>query len=236
MAFRISSTSSISQLLLSQIHDIYKQGISELNNKKNWKDGINASYAGAISAFPLSIAAWEAFLNETILSERYLRINKDSKIHSIPMNIIERWDILSKTIIVPDLLYGNTFNKGSQPFQDFSRLVSIRNSLVHFKFSQPNKKTFNAITDLIHRGIFRGYSEQNRKDTKGNRLIDWPDDISTTEGIRWSINTVANMANRLKDFIPMKQRYYYIPLQSNLLFIDDKEAKKIFSSLGVDTT
>jgi hypothetical protein len=229
-------TASISQSFLFQLHKIYEQGIIELGSGNVLKDGINGYCDSAISVYPLSIATWEAFLYETILSRINLLINKDSKIKSIPLDIIHKWDLETKSIIVPDLLYDKTFDKGSQPFQDFKLLITIRNSLVHFKYDMPDNKIENAIKILSRRNIFMAHSENSKNHAEGDIIEIWPHMISTTEGIRWAINTITKMAHKLSELIPNDKKDLIICNHiANFKTINKDMAIEHFDRLGVDS-
>jgi hypothetical protein len=228
-------TASISQNFLFQLHRSYDQGILELGTGKVVKDGINGYCESAISVYPLSVATWEAFFHETILSPINLIVNNSSKINSIPIDIIDKWDIITKTVVVLDLLYDKTFEKGSQPFQDFILLVSIRNSLVHFKLNIPNTKIINAIQHLSQRNIFMPHSNIKKNPSEENIIDIWPHMISTTEGIRWAINTITNMAYKLADFIPKDKQNLVISHISNFKIISTEMAICNFNKLGVDS-
>jgi hypothetical protein len=226
---------SISGRLLQQLYILYHQGIHQLGSGKVLKYGINGYCDCAITSYPLAVAIWEAFLYETILSHWSLSDNKNSKINCIPPENINNWDILTKSIVIPDLLYDKTFNKGSQPFQDLSHLVFIRNSIVHFKFNHPNKRTLNAVNDLSQRKVFFDFSKD--RILKPHEIIplqDWTTTISTTEGIRWAINTIANMSLELNELIPVEKRNLIMRTIGNFKTISVKEAHNLFVRFGVD--
>ena len=46
---------------------------------------------------------------------------------------IEQFRLADKWYFVPALACGKTFDKGTQPFQDFTRVIKIRNETVHPK-------------------------------------------------------------------------------------------------------
>lgn len=226
---------SISGRILNQLFSLYKQGIYQLGSGKVLKEGINGYCDSAISAYPLAVIIWEAFLYETILSGMNLRLNNGSKINSIPTENIDNWDILTKSIVIPDLLYDKTFNKGAQPFQDMSHLVSIRNSIVHFKYNHPNQRTLSAIRDLSQRNFFFDHTKNVvLEPNQSIPLQDWTTTISTTEGIRWAINTISKMAYQLNEIIPEHHRHLIAGSATNFKTINEVEAKQLFIQLGVD--
>lgn len=226
------ATSSISGDFFYQLIRSYYQGISELKTGNNIKSGINGYCRSAISVYPLAVATWESFLYESILSHTNIAINNKSIIGDIPYEIIDKWDIITKSHVVPKIIYGRTFEKGSQPFQDFIHLVSIRNSLVHFKFRKPGNKTLNAINDLTQRNIF--IKPRILDDENDNVVAAWTHHISTTEGIRWAINTISRMAYTLLDIVPEEQRRITLVILNNFKLIEDDNVHSYFEQLGVD--
>ncbi len=106
--------------------------------------------------------------------------------------MIDRWDILTKTVTVPQFLFGATFDRGAQPYQDFASLVRVRNEVTHFKMAS---KTPKLVNDLARQGVFMTSPSAPRSE------FPWPSRISCTEGIRWAINTLAAMASELHDWL-----------------------------------
>lgn len=227
--------STISGRFLQQLLSLYMQGINQLGTGRVLKDGINGYCDSAIASYPLALITWESFLYETILSPLNLSDNKASKINCIPTQNIDNWDILTKSIVIPDLLYDKTFDKGLQPFQDLSHLVSIRNSIVHFKCNHPNKRILSAIESLSQSKIFFDFAKNRTLAPKEVIPVqDWTTTISTTEGIRWVINTIVKMAYQLNEFIPEEKRHLIMDTLINFKLINENDAKVLFIKLGVD--
>jgi hypothetical protein len=88
-----------------------------------------------------SVVALEAFLNEaTELALDFSRHTPNSEPHvvSVFAEFMEdaersRASLESKLILGNWILAGKRVEKGVQPHQDFSLLMSLRNDLVHFK-------------------------------------------------------------------------------------------------------
>jgi len=69
-------------------------------------------------------SALEAYINDyaiNCLSKNYLK------------TYLDKLDLLSKWIIIPRIVKGVQLDAGSKSFQDLSWLISLRNTLVHFK-------------------------------------------------------------------------------------------------------
>lgn len=226
--------STITPSLISQLHFLYNQSIKNLLSAKIWHEGINGYSDSAIAVYPLAITTWEAFIYESVLSPFFGEIRNKREINYIPLEIVDKWDIETKSLLIPQLLYGKSFDKGMSIFQDFSALVSIRNSIVHFKFNKPNDKTLKAIDNLYNKNVF--LHSPFLKQNNGNITIyDWPKSISSIEGIRWAINTIVKMAKQLNEFVPEDRREFVIkhPLQ-NFNEITEDDAKRKFIESGVD--
>jgi hypothetical protein len=142
----------------------------------------------ALDALILSVTALEAFINEVTLGPTAMMLNKK-------MEIIGEWvgklDVRTKYHVVPYLLWGNTFNRGSQPYQDFRTLVNIRNELVHYKMKPYECGDMpECVMPLLQRGILL---------TPANAKVRclWVSDISCSKTALWAHNTACRMANSL---------------------------------------
>lgn len=184
---------AISLEFLNQLYKNYDYGILELK-----ENNPNPYCSNAIVVYPLAVATWEAFFSEAIFNEANFITHPNSKINSIPVRLMERWDLHTKNVTILDLLYGKTFDESKKPYQDFTQLVSIRNELVHFKVNEPKEKFRKIIFDLSNRGVFHSIDSYESL----SRTLNWEDLISTLEGIRWAINTIVEMVHVLYNLIP----------------------------------
>jgi hypothetical protein len=88
--------------------------------------------AHARDVYIFSVTALEAFINETLLSEFYIPALTEVP-RKIFIKTFEDFSIKEKYHLLPLFLFGKTYDKGKQPYQDFSTLVKIRNRLIHHK-------------------------------------------------------------------------------------------------------
>jgi hypothetical protein len=160
------------------------------------RHGINAAASFAFPAYITAVASVEAFLNEHLLGYTARMFFRESPLWSIDY---ERWDIGTKLIIVPQILFGVTFDKGAQPAQDFLLLVRVRNDIVHYKMQENPPKY---IADLSQRGI--ALTSDHLRNGGPDYL--WPQKLSSTEGIRWAHNTACKVIHKLVEFIPEEHR------------------------------
>lgn len=224
-------TSAVSGAFLHQLYNNYQQSILEFKKNKVVKKGVNGYSDFAISSYPIAIAAWEAFLYETMLSEYLLEFHNHATLNKIPSELIDKWSIDTKSTLIPEILYNVTFDKGSLPFQDFNLLLILRNELVHFKYGRPSTKILNVIEQLRRKNVFLPQEDV----PEGNILVEiWPHSVSTIEGIRWAINTIAEMAHKLIEFMPEKEANLHAHTLSNFKKIQLADAMKEFLSFGVD--
>ena len=168
------------------------------------RQGINAGCDTGYAAPSLAIAAWEALIHELLLSDFPRLVHLKNPLWKIPLAHITRWGIRDKTLIVPDFLFGRTFDKGAQPYQDFDTLVTVRNEFVHFKNSidTPLK---NATKYLEGKRLLLTAKRPAEIPADADYDYPWPGKFACTEMIRWSINTVAAMARRLEEIVDDKE-------------------------------
>jgi len=171
----------------------------------------------ALYSFVLSINIWEAILNETFQNDFIMQQNN---IFSDASEAINKWDIKTKTITFPKLLLNKTFDKGNVLWQDFNAIVGIRNEIIHFKsslFEGPKKQV-----DYLR--------AKNLTVQLNNCATPWQTEVSTTECMRFCINTTVKMIHTFvklfvdagvdsMPFMPFKELYREIS-------IDDVRIKK----------
>ncbi len=210
--------SPISFLLFGHLRQLYQSEIKALKeNTICRRVGLNGFHKYALSSYPLAIATWEAFLNETCMSEVSELYYPNSVLWDM-RDQAEKWDILSKTLIVPKLLVGTTFKKSAQPYQDFKHLVSIRNRIVHFR---KDDSPMNTLKDLSQRRI----TLIPPPDTE----YPWTLQLMSTEGVRWAINTISKMVHELISRFPHQQGYSTV-----FAGISEDEAKNMFLTESID--
>ena len=212
---------SISWMLFYDLNRMYESVLDEILDLKNpgYRVGINGITPRAISSFPLAVATWEAYLHEVLLNPQIQKENKGNIIWEMS-ETIDKWDVKTKTFMIPKFLLKKTFDKSKAPFQNFEKLVKVRNSIVHYKMDKPPK-------DVI------AYFEKNKIviERTGYKQRHWTNKITTSESIRWSINVIAEMVKTLNLLFPAEEK----PMLSQVFsIIDNKEVYKIFKDRNVD--
>jgi len=149
------------------------------------RDGINGSTRYALPSFIITVAAVEAFLNESFLSSLGDRLLKGTGLDIVSREWIEERDLLTKLVLVPYLANTKTLGQAEHPYQDMKLLVRLRNDLVHYKMGgRPHY-----VRDLAQRGIAVRVSATEEE--AGGGPMPWVDRVSTSEGIRWAYNTAC---------------------------------------------
>ena len=187
---------AISGDLIAHVRFILSNALNNAISGNVARYGINAGARFAFSAYITAVASVEAFLNEELLGPVARMLFRDSSLWGIKCDKLE---IQTKLIIVPQMLFGTTFDISAQPAQDFRLLVKVRNDLVHYKMQGSPPKY---IADLSQRRIAL---TNDQVSTMGVDYL-WPQKLSSTEGIRWAHNTVCKVVHKLVEFIPEEYR------------------------------
>jgi hypothetical protein len=95
-----------------------------------------------------------------------------------------------KYLIAKAILSGKPYNKGEAPYQDFSTLFSLRDSIIHLK-PEGIAKPPAVLEQLRSSGVCAPQ--------KPNETESWLDQISTRAAARWACNVVASMVASLKE-------------------------------------
>src|SRR5688572_1983741 len=137
----------------------------------------------------MAVIIWESYLHENLLSH-WSFINVQGHLAWDLKDKIETWDLETKTYFLPKWILGKTFDKSNQPFQDFRRLLQIRNSIVHFKW---DKSPENAIKDLAQRKITL---------QKEGTEFSWTMELCSLSCYKWAINTLVDMIHSFSKLFP----------------------------------
>lgn len=158
-------------------------------------------------------------------------VHHKNPLWKIPLEIIDHLKIKDKTLIVPDFLFGVTFDKGAQPYQDFSVLLQVRNRFVHFK-NETEMPIKNVSKYLGDKGLLM--EAPKPQDVPDDIECDypWPAKFACTEMVRWAINTVAAMAAKLESFIPEKDSHA-VGLCQNFRRVDELWVRSWYASHSI---
>jgi hypothetical protein len=198
-------------------------------DKRRPVEGINcaAHEEEALAAYVVAVAAVEAFINESCVAEYTKILTSDSAFWDLKEEWREKLDLRQKLVIVPQLLYQQSFKRGQQPYEDMDKLIDIRNDLVHYKMRTGIPKS---VDYLVHKKIPLSYPEEIEA------AISWPALLSCSEGVRWAHNTACRTAHALVSFVPdviakgsgMKQL-----CDANFTQVDDAKIREWLEDLGI---
>lgn len=215
-----TTASSISWMLFHHLRNMYETGVADLKSQQILpRVKLNGFHPYGLSVFPLAVASWEAFLNEKCMSLSTELDYPDSILWEIREKA-DKWETMLKARLVPKLLLGQTFSKSSQPYQDFLLLVDIRNHIAHFRLEEAPLKSLKQLAQ-------RKITHIPPRDIE----YAWPMYLQSTEVMRWTINTVSQMAQTLDAYFPSGRRH-----GTSVIFegINEAQAKDLFIKLGID--
>lgn len=225
---------TISGELIAHVHTLYGLALREVVDENQLKGGINGFTSYAFGAFITAVASVEAFVNETMLGSEGRRRGKWAVLDAMRRERLDRLELLDKLLLLPQLVFGRTFDRGRQPFQDFAMLVKIRNDIVHYKMPATAP---GYLKDLLAHGIALAPYEG---DTLG--LSTWPRELSTLEAIRWAVNTCHAVTFKIVEFAEAEEEEQaaFFPggpwdvLKGNFRRIDESAVRKAVESATRD--
>jgi hypothetical protein len=160
---------------------------------KSYADRIAAGELGvladdAITAIVMAAAAAEAFVNELADNIGLVRQNAsnwmplNATVHAASDAILDveflKGSVVEKYLEAAKAL-NSRIDRGSLPFQDFERLIALRNAIMHVKPVRPNERhSGEAVTDELGRRSI-AISTQISK-------LPWFDRLMTPEVARWA--------------------------------------------------
>ncbi len=217
---------TISNDYIYHVRAILFTGIAESKSKKAVKKGINNHCSHALPAYACAVASVEAFINEMLLSRMSKSYFKTSPLWSLEKDWYEKLEIKAKLIIVPQLLFGKTFERDKQPFQDMSLLITIRNDIVHYKMEKPYPKYLK--TTDSRKITLDGKSKSSVSD------FPWPHKLSCTEGVRWAHNTACDTINAILSMMPVEFRKLLLNIDQNFVPITENDIVAMYRKENVD--
>jgi len=194
MASRSHQVSAYYQLF-GTLRSLYEMSFSQLTSPQELHGRNGPSFNG-LSAFMLTVAVWESYLNFVFFSpwtKVHFGISTFEQMQALKSGL-DKMSILEKSSCLPLIAFGKTFRKDAKPFQDLKDIVSIRNAATHnFMETAPEK----AISAIRARGLLLP------KPILPCESQSWDQELSTLEVIRWCMNTIGNLNEKLLTF-PVK--------------------------------
>lgn len=222
---KFGAASPISWMLSLNLRELYFQELQKGLAGHLGRNGIHVFTPQSLTAIPLAVAAWEALLNEAFMTDLVKHDYKGNMLFEID-DMADKWELTRKTVEFPKFIFGKTFNKSSGAFGDFVKIVKIRNSIIHFKHSL-SVGPHAPLLDLRQRNFT--YPKPKSMDCP------WTMEISSTEIIRFCINTISKLVEILSK---MQTEYYIqqcIPIRSNAFQeISREQVLEKFKEANVD--
>jgi hypothetical protein len=195
--------------------------------------------APALVSIVFSVLTLEAFLNE--MSEMMLFPLPDKpKVITVLAEFLQDAErshasLESKFALANWILSKRKFDRGVQPYQDFSLLVRLRNDLVHFKVNDvfeedgpEGLKNGAAPLGNTHRNLINRFSDKNiLADNMSGKKVSWTALVRTKAVAEWSCRTAAYMITDFCTKVPRSYRSWFISR-----FQKSFDPQKLFSSAG----
>jgi len=147
----------------------------------------------ALTSIVFSVVALEAFLNE--VTDTALVYYSDPTI-SMFVDFMDdaeksRASLESKFVLSRWILAGGKFDRGTQPYQDFALLISLRNDLVHFKATEAVPTSLTP--EEIHEKLINKFRNKNILADDLYVGISWTYLIETKAVAGWACKTASQM-------------------------------------------
>ena len=178
--------------------------------------------ASALVSIVFSVLTLEAFMNE--MSEMMLFPLPDKpQVISVLADFLQDAErshasLESKFTLAKWILSKKKFDRGAEPYQDFSLLVSLRNDLVHFRVNDAFEEDYPP--SFINEAVPLGKTHQNLMDrfrTKNilaenvsGKTLSWTALVKTKAVAEWSCRTAAFMIRDFCAAIPHRYKSWFI--------------------------
>lgn len=176
-----------------------------------------------VDAVIFSAIAAEAFPNDLLVFASLYTKNELSAdkrvvaaVQMLKQAESDRVQVKLKYQLLHYALTGEPINTGSNPYQDFSFLVDLRNSLVHHKvdIADLSERAFEKHVEKIHGALAVRKLLVRSQD---HMPQDWKTLIDESPlAARWAIQTTQNIIRKIIDVIPEKQLKHIF--ESSLIF------------------
>src|SRR5215831_5796443 len=181
---------------------LFKVAVSAYERLKSAPSDKTGGQNDALVAVLFSAATLEAFIMElALMAESDSALFGRHKPLQLLASILDeteasRGSIRLKFLLTKVVLGSETYDKGSQPYQDFDILFAVRDAIIHMK---PEK-----ITGEPHKILQRLRANDLCEDVKPGVAASWLGQISTRGVARWACNVVVEMVESLKACLPME--------------------------------
>lgn len=176
--------SPISPQLFQNLHDLYADELQSGLMPDGKRNRLHVFTSHGLTAFPLAAAVWEAVLNELFTSD----LVQSFYSNHLFFEIADKWEVMRKTVEYPRILFGKTIDASDAVVGDLKSIIQIRNSVTHYKHSLyegPDRPMRSLRQKQVTHPLPRGSG------------CPWHLELCSTESIRFCINTIAGMVERM---------------------------------------
>lgn len=166
----------------------------------------------ALAAVVLAAATLEAFINDAVTLAKFLCPRSDNtpeppKIQNFVAVLEEveecRGSVELKYMCAKTVLSGQPYDRGTNPYQDFSLLMKLRNSLMHLKhlYDTDYEFTDEGGIEVKEPPVVKKLP-QNLLPDPNVKIASWVGKIATRAVARWACNTTVSMITSFVDALP----------------------------------
>lgn len=179
---------------------LYLEAKKAYERTKSAPSDIECNQNDALTALLFSAATLEAFIAELAFhAQTSVRLFPTlSPVQALASALKEveasRGSVRLKYIVAKAVLSGDTYDKGTQPYQDFDLLIRIRDSIVHLKPERITQEPHKIVSALMAKGLCDRVDPHVKSS--------WVYQITTRAVARWACNVVRDMVNSLRECFP----------------------------------
>jgi hypothetical protein len=166
------------------------EGACELAERAIAEPEVGPRVRLVIGCVLLCQASLEGHLNEYIERVRYedcARPEGERENWDTVFAATERASIEDRWVVLPRLLFGRTFDRGAEPFQSFTHLVTLRNELVHWA---PETASFDSFPKKRIEAL------QSKFEFDPNTRMRWVYRVLNAHCAAWACQSVKSMIQR----------------------------------------
>ncbi len=189
-----------------QLFFIAKQAYERTKDEKSDRE---PGKSEAIVSIIFAASCLEAFINELadMATEMPDLMNHPESVQSFAeiMKEIEesKGSIRLKYLLTTLVFTGKTYKKNKQPYQDFSLLFRIRDSLMHLKPQDEFKMSHGHIVRVMTPKILEALQSKNILAIFDEKVVaNWKSMISTQAVARWACNTAVEIVHSILRILP----------------------------------
>src|ERR1035441_7765562 len=163
----------------------------------------------SIISIMFSVSALEAFINESVELARVVPTLDRQKVVDGYLAVMSELEERKEALLIKFhmgllVLSGSTWNEGTQPFQDFKLLVTVRNHIVHMKADRWESKLTPRGSEPRSLDQYPKFiaAFQQRKIVGAPARGSWLELINDRRVATWACETAAKIAEAFVECVP----------------------------------